>query len=93
MSWPGRHSADEPEVADGTICGQVGRRLEDAFLESYVRWREACEYVHNAYEHWGRSERRDRSDAFAAYCAALDQEQCAARVYGELAGRLGTLKP
>jgi hypothetical protein len=91
MSWRGRHSADDSDVLDDGVGKEFGERLEDAFLESYVRWREACEYVHTAYAHWGSSDRRDRSDAFAAYRAALDQEECAARVYGDMAGRLGAL--
>ena len=65
------------------------RCLEDACLESYLRWREACAAVCLAYQHWESSSRDDGRDAFAVYQAALDQEACAARVYCEFAGQLG----
>jgi hypothetical protein len=51
------------------------------FLKSYVRWREGCEAVRGAYERWVGVEERDRAVAFAAYHAALDQEERAARAY------------
>jgi hypothetical protein len=52
--------------------------LVDEFLESYLSWREQCEQLRTAYERWARSEPSDRSSAFVAYRAALDQEECAA---------------
>jgi hypothetical protein len=83
-----QHSADDFDLTDRNPDWRTHRCLEDEFLESYVRWREACADVRLAYEHWGRSSRHDGRDAFAVYHAALDQEECAARVYCDLAGHL-----
>jgi hypothetical protein len=89
MSWlTNRGPADEPGVARGRSRGPLAASLQDDFLEGYVCWREACQDVHMAYERWGRSERPDRGRAFAAYRAALDREDCAARVYAEAAEQL-----
>jgi hypothetical protein len=85
---------DDPEsVADSP---QLGRDLSDRlsawlrrdFLDSYVRWREACEDVRLAYERWGSAERLDHGLAFAAFCAALDREGHAARVHASRAGQI-----
>jgi hypothetical protein len=89
MRWQDQHSADDFDLTNRTRDWRTRRcLLEDAFLESYVRWREACADVRLAYQHWESSSRHDARDAFAVYHAALDQEECAAHVYGELAGRL-----
>jgi hypothetical protein len=89
MRWQDRHSANDLDLADRNRDWPGRRYLEDACLESYVRWREACADVRLAYEHWGCSSRHEGRDAFAVYHAALDQEECAARVYCDLAGQLG----
>jgi hypothetical protein len=57
--------------------------LTDAFLESYVCWREASAAVGWAYELWQDATRSDRTLAFASYGAALDREEAAANVLGE----------
>jgi hypothetical protein len=62
--------------------------LADEFLNSYVCWREACEDVRRAHRRWVRSTRRQRALAFAAYCAALDREEYASRVYAQCALRI-----
>lgn len=52
--------------------------LENAFVESYVRWREELAAASTAWDHWlalGRSEPALRC---AAYGAALDREEAAA---------------
>ena len=56
-------------------------RLTDAYIESYVDWREGCADVHTAYRRWTLSDPRDRDLAFLAYRAALDREEKAALVY------------
>ena len=56
-------------------------RLTDAYIESYVDWREGCADVDTAYRRWALSEPRDRDLAFLAYRAALDREEKAALVY------------
>jgi hypothetical protein len=49
--------------------------LDDEFLESYVCWREEAATVQNAYDQWQAGE----ALAFAAYRAALDREEQAAK--------------
>jgi hypothetical protein len=57
----------------------------DAFLEGYVCWREACEAVRTAYDRWRGGPPGDLGLAFAAYRAALDQEEHVARMFRERA--------
>jgi acyl-CoA reductase-like NAD-dependent aldehyde dehydrogenase len=60
------------------------RRLVEQSIERYVDWRQACAAVHHTYERWSRSPAEDRALTFAAYRAALDQEESAATLYGAL---------
>jgi hypothetical protein len=62
--------------------------LEDQFVEAYVCWREACSDVECAYSFLDRSARKDRGLALAAFDAALDREESAARAYHEAARSL-----
>ena len=55
--------------------------LVDGLIESWVRWREACEEVRSAYDRWGQDKPAQRPLAFASYRAALEREDQAARVY------------
>jgi hypothetical protein len=57
------------------------RSLVDALIESWVSWRESCEDVRSAYHCWGQCKAAQRALAFASYCAALEREDQAARVY------------
>lgn len=63
-------------------------RLIDAYIESYVEWREGCADLHGAYRRWALSEPRDRDLAYLAYRAALDREEKAALVYQHIAGQV-----
>ena len=63
-------------------------RLIDAYIESYVEWREGCADLHGAYRRWSLSEPPDRDLAFLAYRAALDREEKAALVYERVAEQL-----
>jgi hypothetical protein len=67
---------------------EVEPRLADDFVERYLCWREECAGVEIAYGRWRGVPQRDRTLAFAAYRAALDREEHAARVFGESAGQL-----
>jgi hypothetical protein len=62
---------------------RVGRRdpLVDAYVESYVEWREECLHLRGAYHRWMVSEALDRNLAFWAYQAALDREEKGAVVH------------
>jgi hypothetical protein len=54
----------------------VSTRFE--VIERYVHWREACSAVRDAYDEWSRASAVNRPLSFAAYRAALDQEEAAA---------------
>jgi hypothetical protein len=64
--------------------------MVDDAMDAYVDWREECHRVWEAYERWLEAAREDTPFAFVAYVAALDREQRAAEVYGELINRLET---
>lgn len=89
VSWLS-HRRAAGESARLTLGLGAGRsaRLEDEFLDRYVCWREACEEVRVAYEHWESSRVGDRAGAFVAYQAALDREESAARDYGQIVEQL-----
>jgi hypothetical protein len=62
----------------------------DAYIESYVEWREECEDLRGAYHRWAICGRLDRDLAFRAYRAALDREEKAALVHRSTAERLAS---
>ena len=66
----------------------VHRLAIDELLEGYVSWREACGAVWRAYEQWIASDRGERALAYAAYLAALDREERAARTYARRTERV-----
>ena len=55
--------------------------IVDELLDSYLRWREACEDVHTAYDSWRTCQPQQRRLGFDWYRAALDREEEAARVH------------
>jgi hypothetical protein len=67
---------------------QVEPALADEFVEGYLYWREESVAVRSAYERWRGVLRQDRALAFAAYSAAIDREEHAARVFRECAERI-----
>ena len=82
LDWFSRRKAAKPspvKSADGII---------DQFLESYVRWREACEEVRAAYELWHKCTPSHRTVGFKTYRAALEREELAARVHSHRAQEL-----
>jgi hypothetical protein len=58
--------------------------LGDDYLESYVSWREEAATVQTAYDQWQAGE----ALAFAAYHAALDREEQAAKALCRFAARI-----
>ena len=58
-----------------------GRWVVDELLERYVSWREECDRVAHSYEGWSAADRGEGALAYAAYLAALDREEHAARSY------------
>ena len=75
-----------PRTQALTLCWRD--RLTDAYIESYVDWREGCADVHSAYRRWTLSDPRDRNLTFLAYRAALDREEKAALVYELIAEQI-----
>lgn len=69
----------------------LGRWVIDAVLASYVCWREECQAVLLAYERWIASDRGERGLAYAAYVAALDGEEHAARTYAHRVERVSRI--
>ena len=65
--------------------------LTNAFLESWVSWRESCEDVRSTCRSWSDGARSQRALAFADYRAALDREQVAAGIHADAARRIRAL--
>ena len=67
--------------AGRALSGDWRDPLVDAYIESYVEWREECVHLRGAYDRWVISGALDRDLAFRAYRAALDREERGAVVY------------
>jgi hypothetical protein len=61
----------------------------DVAVDAYLRWRRECVAVRGAYRAWVAAGAGSRPLAFDAYIAALDREECAARIYAGLKLRIG----
>jgi hypothetical protein len=85
MSWMtrGARSRDAPHSVT-----ERRSALGDAFVDSWVAWREATEDVRTAYRWWSECARPQRALAFAGYRAALDREQHAANIHSDWAERI-----
>ena len=64
------------------------RHLVDEAMDRYLEWREECLAVDVAYGKWSEAPSGDDAVSFAAYGAALDREESAARVYCTVLERL-----
>jgi hypothetical protein len=62
--------------------------LAEAFIDSWVSWREASEHVRTAYRLWSECAWRERALAFAGYRAALEREEHAASIHSRSAERI-----
>jgi len=62
------------------------RRAADPLI-AYAEWRMSCTSVWAAYRQWSNAPKADAGLAHAAYTAALDREDAAARVYSRLMQR------
>jgi hypothetical protein len=89
MNWITRPIFERvPGDAQPELTTDPHGSLTDAFLDSYVRWREACEDVRSAYKRWGRSLPPQRHLAFESYRAALEREERAAHIHSDWTTRL-----
>jgi hypothetical protein len=73
---------------DPVLGGHVPPWLVDELVEGYFSWQDESTAVESAYERWRAMPRADRALAFAAYRAALDREEHAARVFRASADRV-----
>jgi hypothetical protein len=69
--------------------------LRDEIIDLYLDWREEAAAASDAYARWSGASAGEEGRSFAAYTAALDREEAAARHYadvlakGELSQRWG----
>jgi hypothetical protein len=61
----------------------------DLAFNAYRAWRQECAAVRAAYLTWRRARAAEAAPAFDAYAAALDREELAAKLYANLARRVG----
>jgi hypothetical protein len=75
-------------MADSPVGRYLRQRgsVHDALL-AYLDWRTQCAAVASAYRRWVLTSASDARLAHAAYQAALDREEAAARMYASLAGQ------
>jgi hypothetical protein len=64
------------------MSSEIRPDLVDRMIELYCDWRTGCWDVRAAYERFLDAPAADRAVAFAAYMAALDQEESACEAYG-----------
>jgi len=76
-TWP-------PDRGGTGATSAVEVALIDAAVDSYVGWLEESAAVRRAYRRWAGAARTDRRGAFAAYVAALDQEERAGTRYAHV---------
>jgi len=70
------------------MTDQMDSHLADEAIRVYIDWREESAGVWDAFDRWESTHGADAGTAFAAYRAALDREECAARVYADLLVRV-----
>jgi hypothetical protein len=63
------------------MSAEIRPDLVDRMMELYCDWRTACWDVRATYERIPDAPASDRAVAFAAYTAALDQEESACEAY------------
>ena len=60
------------------------RRLKDEIIDLYLDWREEAAGVADAYATWADAPADEKVPCFAAYLAAIDREEAAARSYADV---------
>jgi hypothetical protein len=64
-------------------------RLLDEAFDRYLSWRAEAEAAREAYTRWWRA--TEGALPYAAYTAALDREERAARIYGAVVARIDSI--
>ena len=59
-------------------------RLRDEVIDMYLDWREEAAAVADAYAMWADAPTGERGRCFAAFTAAVDREEAAARSYADV---------
>jgi hypothetical protein len=85
MSWLARLIPARSAPGAASVVGR-------GFVDSHLRWREACEDVRSAYRRWAKSEAAQRDRAFAGYRAALGREERAAHLHSHWTERARALE-
>jgi hypothetical protein len=71
---------------DSSSPGPLVSSISDELLACREEWQDNADAVADAYRRWSKAPRgRERARRFAAYAAALDQEQSAATSYARAA--------
>ena len=78
---PGMSTHEIPITAASPAPSWPPDELVDEMVMSYVDWREDAAAVEPAYVWWSEAPSGEEAQSFAAYCAALDQEESAAATY------------
>ena len=60
------------------------RRLRDEIIDLYLDWREEAAGGADAYATWADAPADEKGPCFAAYLAAIDREEAAARSYADV---------
>ena len=60
------------------------KRLRDEIIDLYLDWREEAAAVADAYALWADATADDEAARFAAFTAAIDREEAAARSYADV---------
>ena len=60
------------------------RRLRDEIIDLYLGWREEAAAAAEAYALWADATADDKAARFAAFTAAIDREEAAARSYADV---------
>jgi hypothetical protein len=76
--------------AGATLPSLWHEQLVDEAVLAYVAWREECATVWAAVNRWAGAATEDARGAHAAYRAALDREEAAAKVYASRIERVKT---
>ena len=76
-----------------TLLGREQAPVPADPVIAYAEWRMSCASVWAAYRQWSNAPRTDAHVAYAAYTAALDREDAAARVYARLTKRAMGIDP
>jgi hypothetical protein len=79
-------------MSDGAIPTSFWQqRLVDEAVLAHVEWREESATVWAAYSRWKTAAAEDARRAHAAYRAALDREEAAAKAYASMIERVREL--